>query len=88
MSESELSEDEDAFFDREIAKNACVTLKKYFEAHITIMSREYKNASSEYACPEVPLYKVGVMRKCFLLLKKKIFNSLKPISMLIQISLA
>lgn len=62
MSESSLTEHEDVFLDREIAKNACLTLKKYFEAHITILCNEYRKTSLHYPSQDVPVYKVTKFR--------------------------
>ena len=46
VAESDLSTDDNVFLDREMAKNACLTLKKYFEAHISIIADEYKRSSA------------------------------------------
>ena len=64
VEESDLSTDDDVFLDRETAKNACLTLKKYFEAHIGIIADEYKrNAArdSGNALPTpIPAYRVRI----------------------------
>lgn len=57
VEESDLSTDDDVFFDREMAKNASLTLKKYFEAHITIIAQEYRRvlARETGSTPPAPL---------------------------------
>lgn len=46
LAESDLSTDDNVFLDREMAKNACLTLRKYVEAHIGIIADEYKRAAA------------------------------------------
>lgn len=54
VAESDLATDDHVFLDREMAKNACLTLKKYFEAHITIIADEYKRSSARDSRNPIP----------------------------------
>ena len=59
VNESELSTDDDVYMDYEVAKNACATLKKYFEVHVTMISNEYETQNLRVLPhEEVPKYKV------------------------------
>lgn len=51
-SEFDLASDDDVYLDHEIAKNTCQTLKKYFEAHVTIIANDYKNPKNSKNFPK------------------------------------
>ncbi|XP_066925763.1 DDB1- and CUL4-associated factor 1-like isoform X2 [Clytia hemisphaerica] len=55
IGESDLSSDDDVYLDHEMAKNACQTLKKYFETHITMIGETYK--TSKNVVNQLPKYK-------------------------------
>ena len=56
IGESDLSSDDDVYLDHEMAKNACQTLKKYFETHITMIGEAYKTPKN--IVNQLPKYKV------------------------------
>ena len=68
VNESDLSTDDDVYLDYEVAKNACQTLKRYFEAHVMLISDELKH--SKPLSNEIPKYKVclycnsGILSVC------------------------
>ncbi|XP_047124036.1 DDB1- and CUL4-associated factor 1 isoform X2 [Hydra vulgaris] len=61
IEESELSTDESVFLQREMVKNACLTLKKYFTAHVSIiyhnLKRSLARVNNSSPPPPTPAYK-------------------------------